>query len=159
MKTKSQYYFDMAKKSDVPPEIARYMRLGFEALKKGDVEMSENIIQRYEHERSAAVIERRRIEKELEETTAINRKLTDRHIKEINKLKFCFDELLGELGWGDEIEETGVDPLVWARGEIKRLQNREKSLQLRDAANGKCKKCGTLHGKTIIHCDVCGAFQ
>ena len=24
------------------------------------------------------------------------------------QLQFCFDELLGELGWGDEIEETGV---------------------------------------------------
>ena len=84
---------------------------------------------------------------------------TTTYIKEINTLRFCFDEVLGELGWGDEIEETGIDPLVWARGEIKRLQNREKSLQLRDAANGKCKKCGTLHGEPIIHCDVCGAFQ
>lgn len=79
--------------------------------------------------------------------------------KEIKDLRFCFDEILGELGWGDEIEETGIDPLKWARDEIKRLQNREKSLQLRDAANGKCKKCGTLHGEPIIHCDVCGAFQ
>lgn len=77
----------------------------------------------------------------------------------IKDLQFCFDELLGELGWGDEIEETGIDPLVWARGEIKRLQNREKSLQLRDAANGKCRVCGTLHGEPIIHCDVCGTFQ
>ena len=34
MKTQSQYYFDLAKKSDVPSEIAKYMRLGFEALKK-----------------------------------------------------------------------------------------------------------------------------
>lgn len=121
--------------------------------------MNEAIFKDMEHERSAAVIERRRLEKELEATTAINKKLTDRHIKEINKLQFCFDELLGELGWGDEIADTGIDPLNWARGEIKRLQNREKSLQLRDAASGKCKKCGTLHGEPIIHCDVCGAFQ
>jgi len=34
MKTKSQYYFDMAKESFIPSEIARYMRLGFQALLK-----------------------------------------------------------------------------------------------------------------------------
>ena len=101
----------------------------------------------------------REAETESIEISKINKKVTDTYIKEINTLRFCFDEVLGELGWGDEIEETGIDPLVWARGEIKRLQNREKSLQLRDAANGKCKKCGTLHGEPIIHCDVCGAFQ
>ena len=81
----------------------------------------------------------------------------------IKDLQFCFDELLGELGWGDEIAETGVDPLAWARNEIKDLHKQIKrlrgSLELRDAANGKCKKCGTLHGEPIIHCDVCGAFQ
>ena len=38
------------------------------------------------------------------------------------QLQFCFDELLGELGWGDEIEETGVDQLAYARDEIKSLQ-------------------------------------
>lgn len=101
----------------------------------------------------------REAETESLEISKINKKVTDTYIKEINTLRFCFDEVLGELGWGDEIEETGIDPLVWARGEIKRLQNREKSLQLRDAANGKCKECGTLHGEPIIHCDVCGAFQ
>ena len=74
-------------------------------------------------------------------------------------LQFCFDELLGELGWGDEIEETGIDPLKWAREEIKRLQRHSKSLELRDAANGKCKKCGTLHAEPIIYCYVCGSFQ
>ena len=98
-------------------------------------------------------------ETEIRIMSDINKKTTDTYIKEINTLKFCFDELLGELGWGDEIADTGVDSLKWARDEIKRLQNREKSLQLRDAANGKCKKCGTLHGEPIIHCDVCGAFQ
>ena len=103
--------------------------------------------------------EAKRLSDEIDSKSKINKKVTDTYIKEINTLRFCFDEVLGELGWGDEIEETGIDPLVWARGEIKRLQNREKSLQLRDAANGKCKKCGTLHGEPIIHCDVCGAFQ
>lgn len=38
------------------------------------------------------------------------------------QLQFCFDEILGELGWGDEIAETGVDPLDFARDEIKSLQ-------------------------------------
>ena len=103
--------------------------------------------------------EAKRLSDEIDTKSKINKKVTDTYIKEINTLRFCFDEVLGELGWGDEIKETGIDPLVWARGEIKRLQNREKSLQLRDAANGKCKKCGTLHGEPIIHCDVCGAFQ
>lgn len=37
-------------------------------------------------------------------------------------LEFCLDEILGELGWCDEIEETGVDPLDFARDEIKSLQ-------------------------------------
>ena len=103
--------------------------------------------------------EAKRLSDEIDARTKINKKVTDTYIKKINTLRFCFDELLGELGWGDEIEETGIDPLVWARGEIKRLQNREKSLQLRDAANGKCRVCGTLHGEPIIHCDVCGTFQ
>ena len=79
----------------------------------------------------------------------------------IKDLQFCFDELLGELGWDDEIAETGVDPLAWARTEIKDLHKQIKrlrgSLELRDATNGKCK-CGTLHGEIIIHCR-CGAFQ
>ena len=103
--------------------------------------------------------EAKRLSDEIDTRTKINKKVTDTYIKEINDLRFCFDELLGELGWGDELADTGIDPLIWARDEIKRLQNREKSLQLRDAANGKCKKCGTLHGEPIIHCDVCGAFQ
>ena len=103
--------------------------------------------------------EAKRLSDEIDTRTKINKKVTDTYIKEINDLRFCFDELLGELGWGDELADTGIDPLIWARDEIKRLQNREKSLQLRDAANGKCKKCGTLHGEPIIHCDACGAFQ
>ena len=103
--------------------------------------------------------EAKRLSDEIDARTKVNKKVTDTYIKEINDLRFCFDELLGELGWGDELADTGIDPLIWARDEIKRLQNREKSLQLRDAANGKCKKCGTLHGEPIIHCDVCGAFQ
>lgn len=38
------------------------------------------------------------------------------------QLQFFFDEVLGELGWCDEIEETGVDPLAYVRDEIKSLQ-------------------------------------
>lgn len=63
---------------------------------------------------------------------------TSKYIKEINDLQFCFDELLGELGWGDEIAETGVDPLKWAREEIKSLHKTIKRLrgplELRNAA-------------------------
>lgn len=63
---------------------------------------------------------------------------TSKYIKEINDLQFCFDELLGELGWGDEIAETGVDPLKWAREEIKSLHKTIKrlrgSLELQNAA-------------------------
>jgi hypothetical protein len=54
-------------------------------------------------------------------------------------LQFCFDELLGELGWGDEVAETGVDTLAWARNEIKDLHKQIKrlrgSLELRNAAD------------------------
>jgi len=38
------------------------------------------------------------------------------------QLQFCWDETLGCLGWGDEVEESGVDQLEWVRLEIKRLQ-------------------------------------
>ena len=69
----------------------------------------------------------------------------------IKDLQFCFDELLGELGWGDEIAETGVDPLAWARNEIKDLRKQIKrlrgSLELRNAAEqlratDVCHECG-----------------
>ena len=58
--------------------------------------------------------EAKRLSDEIDARTKINKK--------VNTLKFCFDELLGELGWCDEIEETGVDPLDFARDEIKSLQ-------------------------------------
>lgn len=85
-------------------------------------------------------------------------------------LQFCFDELLGELGWGDEIEQTGVDPLAWARNEIKDLHKTIKrlrgSLELRNAAEQKrvpdvlarCEKCKALI-ETTVHCDNCGTFE
>ena len=38
------------------------------------------------------------------------------------QLDFFRWEVLGELGWCDEIEETGVDQLAYARDEIKSLQ-------------------------------------
>ena len=85
-------------------------------------------------------------------------------------LQFCFDELLGELGWGDEIEQTGVDPLVWARNEIKELHKTVirlyRSLELREAAEQtlapdvlvRCVKCGALIENTI-HCDNCDTYE
>ena len=86
------------------------------------------------------------------------------------QLQFCFDELLGELGWGGEIEETGVDPLNWARDEIKSLHKQIKrlrgSLELRNAAEqplapdvlARCAKCNALI-ETTVHCDNCGTFE
>ncbi len=43
-------------------------------------------------------------------------------------LEFCLDEILGELGWCDEIEETGVDQLAYARDEIKSLQRHARKV-------------------------------
>ncbi len=42
------------------------------------------------------------------------------------QLQFFFDEVLGELGWCDEIEETGIDPLAYVRDEIKKMQAHTK---------------------------------
>lgn len=88
------------------------------------------------------------------------------------QLQFCFDELLGELGWGDEIEETGVDPLNWARDEIKSLHKQikrlRKSLELRDAAeqmraadaaDWHCKNCNVVNFGFRENCRACGAAR
>lgn len=86
----------------------------------------------------------------------------------IKDLQFCFDELLGELGWSDEVEETGVDPLAWARNEIKDLQKTVKrlrgSLELRNAAEHsahwtglrRCPFCEALLEENSVYCDTCG---
>ena len=87
-------------------------------------------------------------------------------------LQFCFDELLGELGWGDEVAETGVDPLAWERNEIKDLHKTIKrlrgSLELRNAAEHRvqsdnCPRGGShnwqpmaLHNVTWETCIKCG---
>ena len=70
------------------------------------------------------------------------------------QLQFCFDEVLGELGWGDEVEETGVDPLNWARDEIKSLRKQIKrlrgSLELRNAAEHSVEPtCSTCGGQLV----------
>ena len=82
------------------------------------------------------------------------------------KLEFLqdfYNGVLGVVGWSDDLEKEGVLPLTHCKYVIRNLQRENErlrsSLELRDAANGKCKKCGTLHGEPIIHCDVCGAFQ
>ena len=86
----------------------------------------------------------------------------------IKDLQFCFDELLGELGWDDEIAETGVDPLSWARNEIKDLHKQIKrlrgSLELRNAAEHsvhwtglrRCPFCNSLLEERSVYCDNCG---
>lgn len=57
--------------------------------------------------------------------------VTQRLLKDVKDLQFCFNELLGELGWGDEISESGVDPLAWARNEIKNLKIEMTKLRAR----------------------------
>jgi hypothetical protein len=49
------------------------------------------------------------------------------------QLQFFYDEIMGELGWGDEEEESGVDPLLWAKREIGRLMHPNKE---RDTGEG-----------------------
>ncbi len=62
-----------------------------------------------------------------------------------SQLEFFFDEILGELGWCDEIEETTVDPIDYVRDEINGLRRHikrlEKSIELRDAAT----KTGSIY--------------
>jgi len=83
------------------------------------------------------------------------------------QLQFCFDELLGELGWGDEIAETGVDPLNGARDEIKDLHKHikrlRKSLELRNAAEqplaldefgGHAQDCEFTMGSAFCTCNI-----
>lgn len=54
------------------------------------------------------------------------------------QFEFFRDEILGELGWCDEVDASGIDPLEFARNEIKNLHGQVKrlrgSLELRDAA-------------------------
>jgi len=81
----------------------------------------------------------------------------------------CSDELLGELGWCDEVAETGVDPLAWARNEIKDLHKTIKrlrgSLELRNAAEQsvrwtglrRCPFCNALLEEQSVYCDTCGS--
>jgi hypothetical protein len=39
-----------------------------------------------------------------------------------SQLQFFFDEVLGEFGWCDEIEETEVDPIDFIRDEVSILR-------------------------------------
>lgn len=83
-------------------------------------------------------------------------------------LEFCFDELLGELGWNDELAEIGVDPLKWARNEIKDLHKQiirlRGSLELQSAAQQsvqltglrRCPACKNLLEEKSVYCDECG---
>ena len=81
----------------------------------------------------------------------------------LDYLQNFYHEVLGVAGWSDDLEESGVLPVTYCKDTINNLRKENKrlrrSLELRDAANGKCNKCGTLHAEPIIHCDVCGAFQ
>jgi hypothetical protein len=43
------------------------------------------------------------------------------------QLEFFYDEIMGELGWGDEEEETGVDPLLWVRKQLFLIRDEVKT--------------------------------
>jgi len=45
-------------------------------------------------------------------------------MKEYSTKQFEFfrDEILGELGWCDEVEESGIDPLEYAVEEIRKMK-------------------------------------
>ena len=68
-----------------------------------------------------------------------------------DELQFCFDELLGELGWDDDVAATGVDALRWARNEIKRLKKKQVKTNDRH-----CPACHALLEDHSVYCDNCG---
>lgn len=69
---------------------------------------------------------------------------------ELERARFFIDEIMGELGWCDELTDSGIDPLAWARKEIQKMK-RAKSVD-------RCKNCGSLL-EQAKHCDTCGTFQ
>lgn len=88
------------------------------------------------------------------------------------QLQFFFDEVLGELDWGDEVEATGIDPLKYVRQEINVLRQQvkrlRKSLELRDAAeqmraadaaDWHCKNCNVVNFGFRENCRACGAAR
>lgn len=81
------------------------------------------------------------------------------------QLQFFFDEVMGELGWCDEIEETGVDPLAYVRDEISGLRRHikrlEKSLEMRTAAEQMRALDGfppSHRDEPFCECSVCMGF-
>lgn len=60
------------------------------------------------------------------------------------QLQFFYDEVLGELGWNDDVEESGIDPLRFVKDEIKDLQNTIKVLRKHIAE--KEHDCVALYG-------------
>ena len=38
------------------------------------------------------------------------------------QLRFFYNEILGELEWGDEQEESGIDPLAYVLDEIRKMR-------------------------------------
>lgn len=68
-------------------------------------------------------------------------------------LQFFYDEVLGEIGWDDELEESKVDPTSHCVDEIRDLRKQVKRLQgslaLRTAAQQ------SVHPTKAIRC-ACG---
>jgi hypothetical protein len=88
--------------------------------------------------------------------------------KKLFKLQFFYDEVLGEIGWDDELEQSETDPKCYCVDEIRNLRKQVKrlkgSLELREAAqhlhaadgDWTCA-CGAFHEDDGVYCDVCGA--
>ena len=38
------------------------------------------------------------------------------------QLRFFYNEILGELEWSDEEEESGIDPLAYVLGEVRKMR-------------------------------------
>ena len=55
------------------------------------------------------------------------------------QLRFFYHEVLGEIGWCDEDEEAGTDPLAHVLGEIRKMRKEIKK------ANAKLEERKTVH--------------
>ena len=43
------------------------------------------------------------------------------------QLQFFYDEIMGMFGWDDGDEASGVDPLLWAKKQIKDMQEKNEA--------------------------------
>jgi len=43
------------------------------------------------------------------------------------QLEFFYNEIMGMFGWDDEDTASGVDPLLWAKKQIKDMQEKNEA--------------------------------